>query len=130
MGVTGPTERQIALFGALEDIHDLTAAIVVLLVDEAGTSVGVSGDEAEIPPDLRAVLSTRKLAEAGSVRALLEPVDLSGSPLNVSLFQAGSMLLAIVFDADADLGTVQAVGKQASEMIVEILAATAASEPS
>lgn len=126
----GPTERQIALFGALEDVHDLTAAIVVLLVDDAGTTIGVSGDEREIPEQLRAVLSSRKLAEAGSVRALLEDVDLAGAPLNVSLFPAGAMLLAILFDADADLGTVQAVGKQASEMIAEILTATAADQPS
>lgn len=125
--MSGPTERQLALFSMLEDIHDITAAIVVLLVDEAGASVAVSGDEAEIPKQLREVLSGSKLAEAGSVRALLEPVDFSGIPLNVSLFPAGPMLLAIVFDADADLGTVQVVGKQASENIAEILTATAPS---
>jgi hypothetical protein len=123
--VTGPTDQQLALFSALEDIHDLTAAIVVLLVDAQGISVAVSGDENEVPAPLRAVLSGNKLAEAGSVRALLEDVDLS-TTLNVSIFSAGSMLLAILFDADADLGTVQSVGKQAAEMITEILQATSA----
>ncbi|MBX3226734.1 MAG: hypothetical protein KIT84_39060 [Labilithrix sp.] len=121
-----PTERQLALFSALEDTHDLTAAIVVLLADEDGTTIAVSGDEAEIPPDLRAVLAGKKLAAAGSVRALLEPVDFTGMPLNVSIFSAGAMVLAIFFDADADLSTVQTVGKQAAEMIGEILVATAA----
>lgn len=122
-----PTERQLALFSALEDTHDLTAAIVVILVNGAGTTIAVSGDEDVIPADLRGVLAAKKLAEAGSVRALLEPVDFTNMPLNVSIFAAGSMLLAILFDADADLSTVQTVGKQAAEMIGEILTAT---EPS
>ena len=77
----------------------------------------MSGDEDEIPADLRAVLAGKKLAQAGSVRALLEPVDFSTLRLNVSLFAAGSMLLAVLFDAESDLGTVQAVGKQASEIV-------------
>jgi len=122
-----PTERQLALFSALEDTHDLTAAIVVLLVDEGGTTIAVSGDEDVIPADLRAVLSPKTLAEAGSVRAMLEPVDFTGMPLNVSIFSAGTMLLAILFNADSDLSTVQSVGKQAAGMIAEILTAT---EPS
>lgn len=126
----GPTERQLALFSALEDTHDLTAAIIVLLVDEGGTTIAVSGDVDVIPVDLRAVLSGKKLAEAGSVRALLEPVDFTGVAFNVSIFAAGPMLLAILFDADADLDTVQTVGKQAAEMIGEIISATAAGEPS
>lgn len=120
-----PTERQIALFSALEDVHELTQALVVILVDEDGASVAVAGDEDEIPKDLRAVLGGKNLAAAGSVRALLEPVDFSAMPLNVSIFATGPMVLAILFDAESDLGTVQAVGKQASEMIAEILAATA-----
>ena len=121
-----PTERQLALFSALEDVHELTQSIVVILVDEGGTTIAVSGDEDEIPTDLRAVLGGKKLADAGSVRALLEPVDFSSLRLNVSLFATGPMLLAVLFDAESDLGTVQAVGKQAAEMIAEILAATAA----
>ena len=121
-----PTERQLALFSALEDIHELTQSIVVILVDESGTTIAVSGDEDEIPADLRGVLSGKKLAEAGSVRALLEPVDFSTLRLNVSIFATGPMLLAVLFDAEADLGTVQTVGKQAAEMIAEILTATAA----
>jgi hypothetical protein len=121
-----PTERQLALFSALEDVHELTQSIVVILVDEGGTTIAVSGDEDEIPADLRAVLGGKKLADAGSVRALLEPVDFSTLRLNVSLFATGPMLLAVLFDAESDLGTVQAVGKQAAEMIAEILTATAA----
>jgi len=121
-----PTERQIALFSALEDIHELTAAVVAILVDEDGAAIAIAGDEDVIPKDLRAVLAGKKLAEAGSVRALLEPVDFSSNPLNVSIFATGPMLLAILFDAESDLGTVQSVGKQGSEMIAEILSATAA----
>jgi hypothetical protein len=121
-----PTERQLALFSALEDVHELTQSIGVILVDEGGTTIAVSGDEDEIPADLRAVLGGKKLADAGSVRALLEPVDFSTLRLNVSLFATGPMLLAVLFDAESDLGTVQAVGKQAAEMIAEILTATAA----
>lgn len=128
--MSGPSERQLALFSALEDIHDLTAARVVLLVDESGTTIAVSGDENEIQSELRAVLSGKKLADAGGVRALLEPVDFTGTSLNVSLFASGPMLLAVLFDADSDLGTVQSVGKQAAEMIAEILEATAGGEPS
>lgn len=123
--VPTPTERQLALFSALEDVHELTQAVVAILVDESGTTIAVAGDEDVIATDLRAVLSGSKLAEAGSVRALLEPVDFSANPLNVSIFAAGPMLLAILFDAESDLGTVQAVGKQAAEMIAEILTATA-----
>jgi hypothetical protein len=121
-----PTERQLALFSALEDVHELTQSVVVILVDEGGTTIAVSGDEDEIPADLRGVLGGKKLADAGSVRALLEPVDFSALRLNVSIFATGPMLLAVLFDAESDLGTVQAVGKQAAEMIAEILTATAA----
>jgi hypothetical protein len=118
-----PNEKQIALFRAMEDIHDLTMAITVLLVDEHGSSVAVSGDEDEIPPVLRKALSGRRLREAGSVVELLSSIGELGSTLNVSIFDAGAgHVLAIVFDADADLMTVQSVGKEASEMVGEILA--------
>ena len=120
----GPSELQIALFSALEDVHDLTSALVVLLVDEAGTTLAVSGDESEIPGELRAALSGSKLAQAGSVRALLEDVDFASSVLNVSLFAVRRMVLAILFDAEADLVRVQAVGKEASEMIAELFDTT------
>jgi hypothetical protein len=128
-----PTERQIALFSAVEDLHDLTAALVVLLVDRHGTSIAVSGDEDEIPAPLRSAISGRRLAEAGSVRELLMDVDM-GAPrtrgegnagtLNVSIYSAtDDHVLAIVFDADADLATVQTVGREGAAMISEILSA-------
>jgi len=116
------TERQIALFRAVEDVHDLTSALVVLLVDRFGESVAVSGDEAEVPRALREALSGKRLAEAGSVRDLLR--DVAMGTLNVSVYGlAQDHVLAIVFDADADLGTVQTVGREASAMIAELLAA-------
>jgi hypothetical protein len=117
-----PTERQIALFSALEDLHDLTAAIVVILVDRHGTSIAVSGDEDEIPAALRQALSGRRLAEAGSVRELL--LDVEMGTLNVSIYSAADdHVLAIVFDADADLATVQTVGREGAAMVSEILSA-------
>lgn len=124
--MAGPTELQLALFSTLEDIYDLTGATVALLVDERGDTVAVSGDENDVPPDLRAVLGGRRLAEAGSVPALLEKVDASAFRLNVSLFPVGAMLLAILFDAEADLGTVQAVGREAAKSILALVAAAAA----
>lgn len=121
-----PTERQIALFRALEDIHDLTQAITVLLVDGDGALVAVSGDEDDVPATLRAVLGGKQLAEAGSVRGLLEDVDLAGAPVNVTVYDVdGTHVLAILFDAQADLVTVQQVGKEGREMLAEILAAPA-----
>ena len=80
----GPTAQQIDLFRAVEDIHELTAAIVILLTDRDGVAIAIAGDEDDIPPSLRAVLRGESLARAGSVRALLEPIgeDLSLCPLN------------------------------------------------
>ena len=117
-----PSEKQIALFRTVEDIHDLTQAITVLLVDGDGGSVAVSGDEDDIPVALRAVLSGKQLAEAGSVRLLLEDLDLAGSLMNVTVYDVdGTHVLAILFDAEADLVTVQQVGQEAREMLAEIL---------
>lgn len=122
-----PSERQLALFRAVEDIHDLTQAIAVLLVDGDGTLVAVSGDEDDVPTKLRAVLSGKQLAEAGSVRVLLEDVDLAGSLVNVTVYDVdGIHVLAILFDAEADLVTVQEVGTEAREMLAEILSAPSA----
>jgi predicted regulator of Ras-like GTPase activity (Roadblock/LC7/MglB family) len=119
-----PSEKQLALFRAVEDIHDLTQAITVLLVDGDGTLIAASGDENDVPSRLRAVLSGKQLAEAGSVRVLLEDVDLAGSLVNVTVYDVdGTHVLAILFDAEADLATVQQVGKEAREMLAEILAA-------
>jgi hypothetical protein len=104
----------------------MTGAIVVLLVDVDGVSVAVSGDEDEVPPPLRAALSGKRLAEAGTVIALLESIsgeDLGG--LNVSLYAVErGHVLAIVFDVEADLGTVQQVGREAQAMLSEILTAS------
>src|SRR6187402_160262 len=92
-----PTERQLALFRAMEDIHDLTQAITAILVDADGVLLAVSGDENDVPPALRAVLSGKKLAEAGSVRALLEPVENLGT-MNVTILDIdGKHVLAILF---------------------------------
>jgi hypothetical protein len=119
-----PTERQLALFRAMEDIHDLTSAITVLLVDADGTSIAVSGDEDDVPPPLRAALSGKRLAEAGSVRELLSSIGELGSPVNVTIYDVDpAHVLAIIFDSDADLSTVQTVGRSGREMLVEILAA-------
>jgi hypothetical protein len=125
-GAPAPTALAIELFRLLEDVHDATDALVVLLVDADGASVAVSGDEAHLPAPLRAALGGKRLAEAGSVVALLQSVaaDLADSPLNVSLYDVdGAHVLAIAFDAEADLVTVQTVGRQASAVIAELLAA-------
>ena len=117
-----PSEMELALFRAVEDIHDLTQAITVLLVDADGSSVAVSGDENDIPTALRAVLSGKQLAEAGSVRVLLEDLDLAGATVNVTVYDvAGTHVLAILFDADADLATVQEVGQEGRVMLAELL---------
>ena len=117
-----PTERQIDLVRALEDLHDLTKAITILLVDEDGALLAASGDENDVPPALRAVLSGKQLAAAGGVRALLEPVENLGST-NVTILDVdGKHVLAILFDAEADVMTVQTVGREASALLREILA--------
>lgn len=118
-----PTERQLDLFRALEDLHDLTKAITILLVDEDGALLAASGDENDVPPALRTVLSGKQLAAAGGVRALLEPVENLGTT-NVTILDVdGKHVLAILFDAEADVMTVQTVGREASALLREILAA-------
>jgi hypothetical protein len=109
----------------MEDIHDLTGAITVLLVDADGGLVAVSGDENDVPTPVRAVLGGKRLAAAGSVVALLSSAGEIDAPVNVSAFDVdGSHVLAIVFDGGADLMTVQQVGKEARELLAEILAAS------
>ncbi len=125
MTTTGPTAMQLDLFRAMEDIHDMTNAHVVLLVDADGVSVAVSGDEDEIPRPLREALSGKGLAAAGTVVELLTPIagDLGG--LNVSIYAVErSHVLAILFDAESDLATVQTVGREAQAMLSEILTAS------
>jgi len=116
---------QIDLFRAMEDIHEMTDALVVLLTDVDGVAVAVSGDEDDVPKPLREVLSGKRLAEAGTVVALLEPIagDLGGMNVSVYAVERGHVL-AIVFDAEADLGTVQQVGREARTMLSEILTAS------
>ncbi len=117
-----PTDQQIALFAAVEDIQELTSAITVLLTDADGAAVAVAGDENDFPPAMRAVLSGKMLAEAGSVRELLSRVDLAPSRLNVTVHAIGSThVLSILFDAEADFSTVETVGREAREMLTEIL---------
>lgn len=119
-----PSAMQIELFRAMEDIHEMTDALVVLLVDAGGAAVAVSGDEDDLPPPLRAVLSGNRLAEAGTVVALLEPIAGELEGLNVSVYAvAPAHVLAIAFDAEADFATVQDVGREASAMLSEILSA-------
>jgi hypothetical protein len=119
-----PSAMQIELFRAMEDIHEMTDAIVVLLVDADGAAVAVSGDEDALPPPLRAVLSGKRLAEAGTVVALLEPIAGELEGLNVSVYAVEHRhVLAIAFDAEADFATVQQVGREASLMLSEILSA-------
>lgn len=121
-----PTTLQLDLFRAVEDVQEMTRALVVLLVDEDGAAVAVSGDEDDLPPSLRGVLSARKLREAGSTRELLSPIaaELGESRLNVSVLDVGGRhVLAIAFDADADLETVLTVGAEARDMLRDLLAA-------
>ncbi len=123
----GPTAQQIDLFRAVEDIHELTAALVVLLTDRDGVAIAVAGDEDDIPPSLRAVLGGENLARAGSVRALLEPVGerLSLCPLNFSILPvADAHLLTIAFDVEASFDTVQTVGREGAAILTEILRAS------
>lgn len=120
-----PTEKQLALFRIVEDIQDATAATVVLLVDVEGEVVAASGDVDEVPGPYRVVLSGKRLAAAGSVRALLESVGEFDTRLNITLFDAGSgYVLAILFGAEADLFAVRDVGEDARELLQELLAAT------
>jgi hypothetical protein len=126
-----PSALEIELFRAVEDVHELTGAIVVLLVDAEGRSVAVSGDEDDLPPSLRAILSGRHLAAAGSVRELLSPIagELVDSRLNVTILDVdGSFVLAIAFDTKAELDVVQSVGGQARAMIAELVATTRAGD--
>jgi hypothetical protein len=124
-----PTERQIALFSAMEDIHDLTNATVVLLVDAYGTLIAVSGDENEVPVPIRKALSGKKLAAAGSARELLSNIEFDDSKwptnLNVTVFDVTGTehVLGILFDASVDVMTVQEIGKEASDMLAQILSA-------
>lgn len=121
-----PTTLQLDLFRAVEDVHDMTQAIVVLLVDYDGVSIAVSGDEQNLPRSVRAVLAARKLDAAGSVIALLEPVaaELGGMNVNIQAI-GGTHLLVIAFDSEADFETVQTVGREAKEMIGEMLGSAA-----
>jgi len=119
-----PSAQQIDLFRAVEDVHELTGAIVVLLTDGNAVAIAVAGDEDDIPAPLRAVLGGRKLAAAGGVAALLEPIagDLGHCPLNFSILAVGdSHVLTIAFDADANLETVQVVGREGATMIADIV---------
>ena len=120
----GPTAQQIDLFRAVEDIHELTGATVVLLTDADGVAVAAAGDEDDLPPSLRAVLGGKQLAAAGSVRALLEPIsgDLADTPINYSILAvANGHVLTIAFDAEANFDVVQTVGREGSQMISELL---------
>lgn len=120
----GPSAMQIDLFRAMEDIHEMTNAHVVLLVDADGVSVAVSGDEDEVPAPLRAALSGKRLAEAGTVVALLTPIAGELGGMNVSIYAVErAHVLAILFDAEADLATVQQVGREAQAMLSDILTA-------
>lgn len=121
---TGPTDQQIELFRALEDVHEMTEAIVVLLTDAGGASIAVAGDEDELPRPLRAVLSGDRLTAAGGVASLLEPIvaDLAESHLNFSILAVDEAhVLTIAFDAEANFDLVQTVGREARQMIAEIL---------
>lgn len=123
-----PTLAQLDLFRAMEDLHDMTQAAVVLLTDAEGVTIAVSGDEDMLPPALREALAGAKLAAAGSVRALLGEIDLEGWPLNVSVFDVdGRHVLAIVFDAEVDVMAVTAIGAEAKAMLRELCATTAPS---
>lgn len=120
----GPTAAQIDLFRAVEDVHEMTGAIVVLLTDAEGVAIAVAGDEDELPPALRAVLAGKLLAAAGGVRALLEPIsdELGDTHVNYSILAVeNAHVLTIAFDAEANFDVVQTVGREASQMISEIL---------
>jgi hypothetical protein len=121
----GPTEQQLDLFRAVEDVHEMTRAIVVLLTDADGVAVAVAGDEDELPPSLRAVLGGKQLAAAGGVRALLEPLsgELADTHVNYTILAVErAHVLTIAFDAEANFDVVQTVGREATQMISEILA--------
>ena len=123
--MAAPTERDLELFRIVEDVQDVTGARVVLVTDDEGRAVAISGDEDDVPAPLRAVLGGRALAQAGSAIALLSSVDLSSSRLNVVVHDVGhGHVLAIVFDAEADFVTVQTVGREAKKMIGETLGAS------
>jgi hypothetical protein len=120
-----PTPQQIELFRAVEDIHELSGARLVLLVDADGQSVAVSGDEVDLPAPFRAVLSGKRLAAAGSVRALLEPLaqEVAHSDVNVTVHAVdGSYVLAIVFGSEADFESVQVAGNEGRQLLAELLA--------
>jgi hypothetical protein len=122
----GPTDLQIELFRTVEDIHDMTGAIAVLIVGEDGESLAVSGDELDIPAPVRAVLAGKKLEAAGSARELLSTVagDLAGSPMNLTIYAIDARhVLCIAFGSDADLSTVQSVGNEARVMLAELFRA-------
>ena len=122
--MSGPTAKQIDLFRAVEDVHELTGAIVVLLTDADGVAIAVAGDEDDLPPSLRDLLGGKQLAAAGSVRALLEPIndDLADTPINYSILAVGpAHVLTIAFDAEADFEVVQTVGREASQMIADLM---------
>ncbi len=121
-----PSTLQLDLFRAVEDVHEMTGAIVVLLVDEDGGLVAASGDEDDLPPSLRGVLSARRLREAGSARELLAPIanELAESRMNITILDvAGRFVLAIAFDAEADLDTVLHVGAEAKTLITDLVSA-------
>lgn len=121
-----PSPQQIDLFRAVEDVHELTSAIVVLLTDADGVAIAAAGDEDDIPAPLRRVLGGKKLASAGGVAALLEPIvsDLSSCPLNFTILAVGDdHVLTIAFDAEASLEATQVIGREAAQMIAEILRA-------
>ena len=124
-----PSAQQIDLFRAVEDIHELSGAIVVLLTGGDGVAVAAAGDENDIPAPLRAVLGGKNLAQAGGVVALLEPIagDLAHCTLNFSILAVGEAhVLTIAFDSEASLETVQVVGREGAQMIAEILRAAEA----
>lgn len=122
----GPSAQQIELFRAVEDVHEMTLATVVLLTDADGVSLAVAGDEDVLPGALRSVLGAKQLAAAGSVKALLEPVfaEIGQWALNVLVLAVDARhVLTIVFDAAADFDVVQTVSREGQAMLAEILAA-------
>ena len=73
-----PTERQIALFRTMEDIHDLTSALVVLLVDEHGTSLAG-----------RPVIAPRMLGSSEWLGSFVLIGSMHASEIESSLLQLG-----------------------------------------